>query len=88
MPHDEYEQLNSYIMLRNHSMGKLEPIGFTEMGNNFYVWRNITKDYRNVVFSIPLEGNRDFIEAFRRGEIKHDGKRESIYEAYRRYTER
>ena len=85
LSYDEYVQLNEYIMDVNNRPGKLKNADCTEIGNNFYIWRNNSKTDYEVLFTIPLEGNEDFVKFYRNGVNKNDRTTKNIWKMYTSY---
>jgi len=67
LAYDEYAQLREYIMDVNNRLGKLKATDCKEIGNTFYIWRNKSKTDYEVIFSIPIEENNNFINLTRSG---------------------
>lgn len=65
IPYDEYMQLREFIVDKNNRSTDLLPVDCTEIGNNFYTWRNTSKNDFAVVGSIPIVGNEDIINELR-----------------------
>ena len=61
IPFDEYMQLREYIVSKNNNDEALLPSDCKEIGNNFYIWRNVDKMNFTDVRSKPIEGNEDVI---------------------------
>ncbi len=61
----EMKQLREYIMQKNFSSDEILAVGCKEIGNNFYIWENLSKDTYNVARAIKIDGNEDLINDLR-----------------------
>lgn len=86
--YDEHVQLREYIVSVNNSGKKLQKIDCKEIGNNFYIWENHGKDTYGILFSIPIEGNENFIKFYRSGANKNDRSTKNIRQMYTIYNAR
>ena len=86
IPYNEEKQLNEYIISKNHGAKKLKSVDCKEIGNNFYVWKNNSKTGYEILKSIRIAGNEDFInivkEMIRNGDVVGSSKSvtEMVYE--------
>ena len=65
IPHNEYMQLREYIVTKNNQNVSLLSRDCKEIGNNFYIWRNVSKMDFTDVRSMPIEVNYDAINSVR-----------------------
>ena len=84
IPYNEHRQLEDFITDENYS-NKLKTFSCTEIGNNFYIWKNLDENNYKIKFVIPIIGNDDVIE-FMRSELNGTNrKNEGISNLYKSF---
>lgn len=67
IPYNEKRQLEDYIIRKNNRGDKIKTVDCKEIGNNFYIWKNKSKTDFDVMGMLPLEGNEEIINLYRKG---------------------
>lgn len=84
IPHNEHVQLEDFIIDENYS-NELKPFSCKEIGNNFYVWKNLDKNNYKIEIAMPIMGNDDIIELMRSGLNGINKKNEGISHLYKSF---